>query len=406
MASNSSQKGLSKEDKKYFYENYKLAQYQVNLYALFIELATNLLKEGGCLSFITPNNWLTINTNSSLRQFILEKSDITIVNFYARVFESASVDSAVVIFRNTKQHPLVHLVEYSNGFTFIKSEKNDFFLKQKDNVINIEILKNIGVYELLIKIEQNSDDLSTFANVRVGLKAYQIGKGKPTQTKRYKEERSFHSTKKLGDDYYKYLDGKDVSRYQLKWSGEFLKYGDHLAEPRRDFSLFSSLRILVRQIPGIPPYCIHACLVKETYLNDLNSMNIINMKETPEFLLGILNSKLISFYFIHKFGKLQRDTFPQFKINELEMFPIAKNRDGYRTPITDLVKKIIDIKSNNSNLDTQELDHQLDQLVYKLYGLTEEEIKMVEEQTSARAVTKTAPENTLPTELTEQIIIS
>jgi TaqI-like C-terminal specificity domain len=189
--------------------------------------------------------------------------------------------------------------------------------------------------------------------------------------------RVYHSKEKLGNDYYKYLDGKDVCRYLLKWSGEYLKYGDNLGAPRKDFSLFSSDRILVRQIPAKPPYCIHACFVKEVYLNDLNSMNIINLKEKPEYLLGIINSRLMSFWFMHRFGKLQRGTFPQFKINELEMFPIAKNRDVFRTPVTELVKKIIDIKSNNSNLDTQELDEKIDQMVYELYGLTEDEIMLV-----------------------------
>jgi hypothetical protein len=62
-------KGLTDEDKKYFYAHYQLAEYQVNLYPLFIEKGTSLLKPNGCLCFITPNNWLTINTNKSMRKF-------------------------------------------------------------------------------------------------------------------------------------------------------------------------------------------------------------------------------------------------------------------------------------------------------------------------------------------------
>ncbi len=379
FARNSVQKGLTKEDKKYFYSNYDLAEYQVNLYPLFIERATKILRENGCLTFITPNNWLTINTNRTLRRFVLEKSNAIIVNFYARVFESAAVDSAVVIFTNAKSRPVVRLHEYTDSLHFIKNTESDYFLKQKDHVINIEAFKTGGVAELLNKIEQCSVDLETLADVKAGLKAYEVGKGLPPQTKAMKDKRIYHATKKLGEDYYKYLDGKDVCRYRLGWSGEYLKYGDNLAAPRKDFSLYSTERIVVRQIPAPLPYCIHACAVNETYLNDLNSMNIINMQDVPELFLGIINSRLISFWFVHKFGKLQRGTFPQFKVNELAMFPIAKNRDIHKSEIVRLVRKIMDAKASNPAADTQKWERQIDEMVYELYDLTKEEIAIVEQ---------------------------
>jgi hypothetical protein len=55
----------------------------------------------------------------------------------------------------------------------------------------------------------------------------------------------------------------------------------------------------------------NACFTQEILLNDLNSMNIINIQENPMLILGILNSKLISYWFAHKFGKLQRGIFPE-----------------------------------------------------------------------------------------------
>lgn len=379
FARNSVQKGLSEEDKRYFYHNYELAKYQVNLYPLFIEKATQILSKDGLLTFITPNNWLTINTNRSLREFVLEKSNIIIVNFYAQVFESAAVDSAVVIFTNNKSHQFVSLYEYTDGLHFIKKVETYYFLKQRDFVVNIEAFKSDGVPALLSNIEQCSVTLDELADVKAGLVAYEEGKGNPPQTKVMKDKRVYHSTKKLGLEYYKYLDGKDVCRYYCGWSGEYLKYGDNLAAPRKDFALFSGKRIIVRQIPGKPPYCIHACMISDTYLNDRNSMNVINLKESPELLLGIINSRVISFWFIHKFGKLQRGTFPQFKINELAVFPIPKDRTAYKDGIVRLVKEIMDIKLLNHDADTLELDSQIDSMVYELYGITPEEIKIIEE---------------------------
>ena len=101
FARNSAAKGLTDADKRYFYDHYELAEYQVNLYPLFVEKGTQLLNSTGILCFITPNNWLTINTNKSLRKFVLNKSEALIVNFYTRVFESADVDSAIVVFRKS-----------------------------------------------------------------------------------------------------------------------------------------------------------------------------------------------------------------------------------------------------------------------------------------------------------------
>ena len=69
-----------------------------------------------------------------------------------------------------------------------------------------------------------------------------------------KEKRIYHS-KKIDESYLEYLQGKDVQRYNLSWSGEYLKYGKNLAAPRK-YELFNGERVLVRQIPSKPPYSI------------------------------------------------------------------------------------------------------------------------------------------------------
>jgi SAM-dependent methyltransferase len=378
FARNSQLKGITKEEKKYYYANYRLAEYQVNSYPLFIEKGTNLLKPDGFLCFITPNNWLTINTNRLLRQFVLAQSNITIVNFYSRVFETAEVDSSIILFRKALDNPRLKLFEYTDSFQLIVETDCEYFLSLRDFVINIEAFKGTGVASLINKIDSLSIPLEQTADVRAGLKAYEVGKGTPPQTLAMKEKRIYHSTLKISNKYIKYLDGRDVCRYRLNWGGEFLKYGDNLAAPRNDFNLFSTKRILVRQIPSKPPYCINACIAEETALNDLNSMNIINFKESPECILGILNSKLTSFWFVHKFGKMQRTTFPQFKVNELANFPLPKNRQGKQEIIAELVKQVLLIKKDAYSTDTSALEDQIDNLVYDLYGLTEEEKALVE----------------------------
>jgi len=379
FARESTKKGLTDADKRFFYKHYQLAEYQVNLYPLFVEKGTRVLQPRGCLCFITPNNWMTINTNKAMRKFVLEKSDVVIVNFYARVFESADVDSAIVVFRNSTDNPAVRLFEYTtDGFHFIKAAECGFFLRQKGHIINLEAFKAGGRAELLQKIENASVTLSTVADVKAGLKAYETGCGSPPQSDKMKNARVYHSRKKIDKTYLKYLDGKDVCRYCLRWSGEYLKYGDNLAAPRKDFRLYSTRRILVRQIPAKPPYCIHACLTDEVALNDLNSINIINIREQPEYLLGVLNSRLVSWWFVHKFGKMQRGTFPQFKVNELANFPLPKRAEKYREKIAELAGNILSDKHVDPDADTTSLEQEIDRLVYDLFDLTPEEIKIVE----------------------------
>jgi hypothetical protein len=377
FARNSDQKGFTSEDKKHFYQNYELAEHQVNLYPLFIEKGCLILRDTGALGYIVPNNWMTINTNKNFRRFVLKKSNLKVINFFAKVFDDASVDSSIIIFNNNILIPIIEILEYINDFELICKTSTNILLETKDHLINIEAFKNKESNQLLDKIESQSVQLQSIADVKAGLKAYEIGAGIPIQTKEMKDCRVYHSKTKLTDEYFKYLDGENVGRYYLTWNGEYLRWGKHLSR-RRTFNLFSAQRILVRQIPSKPPYCINACLVEEVILNDLNSMNIININIEPELVLCILNSKLISYWFIYKFDKLQRGTFPQFKINEMEVFPIPKSFGVSRNELIVKVREILTAKKGDRHADTSELEKAIDDLVYQLYGLTEEEIKIVE----------------------------
>ena len=380
FARNSAAKGITQAAKDYYYTNYSLAEYQVNLYPLFIEAGSRGLTKQGVLCFITPNNWLTINTNRKLRQFVLAQSKVIILNFYARVFESADVDAAIVLFQNgdtNSKTENVRLLEWTMEPELIADETKLQLLSHADAIINITAFKSDKTTDLMKKISKRTRPLNSIALVKSGLKAYEVGKGTPPQTKEMKDARIYHSTEQKVK-FIKYLVGRDVCRYRLGWSGEYLKYGPNLAAPRRNFDLFSSSRILVRQIPSPPPYCINACFTKETLLNDLNSINIINIAINPQLVLAILNSRLMSYWFVHKFGKMQRGIFPQFKVNELAIFPMPCSFAPHEANLKTLVDRIINTKKQNPEADTSSLEQQIDDLVYKLYELTDEEIGIVE----------------------------
>jgi len=113
-----------------------------------------------------------------------------------------------------------------------------------------------------------------------------------------------------------------------------------------------------------------------------------------KYIMGIVNSQLISFWFINTFGKLQRKVFPQFKIKELSQFPI--HRINFDDPLdrtlhdkmVKLVERMLDlhkklsaakIPDDKTRIQRQiaTTDKQIDNLVYELYNLTDEEIKIV-----------------------------
>ena len=370
FARSSVSKGFSNEDKKHYEENYKLSEYQLNTYSLFIELGSKILKENGVLSFIIPNNWMTINSNLDLRKFILQKKDICIVNFSEKVFKNADVDVAILMFINENQEEnsiSVFRQVNNNIILSAKNKANILYDDEFDYIINFDVIEDPKLKTIAKKISSVSSALTYFSKVKSGLKAYEKGKGIPPQTKEMIKNRVYHSNKKIDKNYIKYLDGDDVKRYEYTWNKQYLKYGKNLAGPRTS-NLFSSKRILVRQIPSKPPYCVNSHLFTEEILNDLNSMNIIDFNYEPLVILGILNSKLISFWFIVRFAKLQRQLFPQFKVNELEKFPIPKIIDKLdREKIVSLVKK--KIKKPND----KELDFEIDDKINKIFRINKDE---------------------------------
>jgi len=370
---------FSDSDRKFFNTNYSLAAYQLNLYILFLERGTNLLKSHGRLAYITPNNWLTINSAKVVREFVLYQSNIDVINFYAKVFEDASVDTSILMYEKGAHTPNITLYESSGAddLSRVHQDKTSYFLEQRDAIINIAAFRSGSTNGLLAKIEASAKPLDTVAEVKAGLMAYEVGKGVPMQTEEMKVARVYHSKNALNDSYLPYLDGRDVQRYGLGWSGDYLSYGSNLAAPRK-IDLFSTPRILVRQIPSAPPYSICACYTSEVILNDRNSMNIVNIQDSPLFLLGVLNSRLMTFWFVHKFGKLQRGVFPQFKVNELAQFPIAGATAEQKNAISKRVETILASKKVDPKSDTSILDKEIDQLIYALYNLTPEEIVLIE----------------------------
>ena len=374
--------------KKHLAYNYSVAKYQLNTYSLFIERSFQLLRDGGYLAFIVPNTWLTIQAHSELRKFLaVNTQKLKIVNVMDKVFKEASVDVSLVLAKKGTGRSL-EILELEDGL-FSSRCQVDKQLIESGVPISISALSNPISLGILEKVAKKSRPLASLATVKSGLKAYEVGKGAPPQTREMKDLRVYHHDSAKSKNSRRYLQGRDVRRYGLQWSGEWLEYGPNLAAMRTP-ELFEGERVLVRQIPSKPPYCINAAYTNDDFVNDINSHIVTDFDGvSPSTVLTTINSKLASCWFVHYFDKLQRKTFPQFKANELELFPIPNLSKDQEKKLDDLGRQIDGLVQKQSQLVKGFSEHTLlskriaiaeaevDKMLADYIELTDEEVQFL-----------------------------
>lgn len=362
--------------KNYYSENYLVSENQLDLYHLFIEKSYRLLKQNAYTSFIVPNAFLANQNNQKLRKFILDQFTIDrIIEVKDEVFEEASVEVLIYLFQKNKseeQKASEFLTAKNGDFSFSNLfDQNAFYSTQN---LNFTVTVDEDRSRLVEKIRHNSCNLSDLFDTISGIKEYQVGKGKPPQTEAQVKGKVFNAKSKIDNTYLPELRGKNLSKYSFEWTNEYISYGNWIAEPRVP-SFFEGNKILVRQIPS--PLSLVASFVSETFVVDQTAY-IAKAKESKtidlHFYLGILNSKVLYWYF--KNINNEFDTlFPKIKVKEFNSLPIPITTNKI---ISDKVKEVIKLKSSDKNLNNIKVEDEIDQLIYKLYELTEEEIKIVE----------------------------
>ncbi|MCR5622298.1 MAG: hypothetical protein K6G18_10660 [Treponema sp.] len=192
--------------------------------------------------------------------------------------------------------------------------------------------------------------------------------------------RRFQSKTKLGKEYVPLISGKNIHRYFVSNEiEEYLKYGNWLGAPREE-RFFINPKIIVRQILGEGKYIIAAYSEQKHCFTQVGFSLIskTGSKEELKFLCAVLNSKLCSFYHSNKFLDKEKTVFQKILIANARQFPIPSVTSVQQKPIIDLVDQILAAKKADSTADTSALEAQIDKLVYSLYGLTEDEIAIVE----------------------------
>lgn len=389
---------FSNAESDYLKIRYNTAVWRCESYVLFIEQALKLLKQDGFLGYIVPDTLLNLGFTQPARELLLRNSKLqAIVGLPSNVFSGATVDTIILLTEKAgyeSQFNASNIVVKTFGkkqpITSIKDSQKEFYVEAKDwfdqNAFNIQTDKIEN--NLLDKIGNGRKVISEFAEMFYGIKAYQVGKGKPHQTEKIRNEKPFTSETQQGENWLPFYDGKNIGRYKLLWNkNNWLDYGEWLAEPRKP-SVFEGEKILIRKITG---KTLISTYVSETaYCNTL--LFVLKLKEKTysyKSILAILNSCLIGWYFRMKFQISDEDTFPQIMIRDILQFPLPVIDSKNDADLNNLVDQLLKLNGEKAitKLQTKvtqiesKIDYcesRINKIVYQLYGLTEEEKNIVE----------------------------
>ncbi|HEC1884721.1 TPA: Eco57I restriction-modification methylase domain-containing protein [Campylobacter jejuni] len=422
-----------KELKPHLAKNYKVYKGTSDIYTYFYELGFNVLKDrGGVLSYITSNKYTRAGYGEALREFllknvkVLEYTDLNGV----KVFDSASVDTSILCFEKSKSK--------DNKFKYLAL--NNEILKAC--AYNISLSKNFAEFSqnslskesftfsdentsvLKAKIERIGTPLKEWygLNIYRGIltgynEAFIITTEKRNEIlANCKDEAEKERTAKL---IRKMLRGRDIKRYSYEWAGLWVinthngyksKSGEkvevinieHYPSLKKHFDEFYP-QLEKRSDKGITPYNLRNCAYLEEFEKEKivypcimskepcfsyetnNSMamapaNIITLEPNIlKYLIAFLNTDFI-YLMLRKFymgGGIEGE----LKTNNLEKLPIPKinsKNQKIADELVNLVDEILKAKEQDKNANTQKLENKIDFLVYKLYNLTEDEIKIIE----------------------------
>jgi tRNA1(Val) A37 N6-methylase TrmN6 len=366
---------------KFIFDNYPASSNRVNLYSTFVEKAFSILRTDGYFSFIIPNSILMSSSYQNIRNLI-KKEIYGIIKLPEKVFEDATVETVIIEFKKNGDFEACHTLAYKkeDRVTELKTT-NKYWVPKKSWDIYDEPKFNIYISDEILKplykIHGKGSRLEDIADFTLGITPYDKYKG---HSKELIENKEFHSEMKLSDEYKPLIKGENIVPYFVaeKVNG-YIKYGTWLGAPREE-RFFTEPRVIVRQIvSGKPPRIYAGYTNKELYFTQIG-FSIIPKSELTVFeLTALLNSKLINFYHKYLFLDIEKELFQKILIENCKQFPCKRFNDSNR--VKEIIENIINQKSNSNEADTSYLESQIDQLVYQLYELTEEEINIIEEST-------------------------
>ncbi len=370
-------KGTDYLNEKYYSTKVNGGVVKYNLFQLFIERSINLLKIKGLFGFINPNTYLSTDNALSLRKIILEETSLKKIIDVSRlkVFKEASTYPVITIFEKSKPNKnsiqIINLEDeksFGTKFNFNEIDQEEF---SKDNKLNFALSSNSD--SQLIKKLETLKRLRDFKETFVwGSSITGFAKHKTNMPKKK-------------DFYSPVIQTRDIKRYSINWTGEFIEksiYSEKL------INLFKKKKIVIARLTKR----LQATIDEKSFFVGKSSILIPKDEKLFNVLLAILNSMLINFYYNNKFDTTHMSGgYLRFDIPYLENIPIHLPTHPQEKIIVSLVDAMLSLQkqlhegkpsgNEKERLEQQikNTDYEIDQEVYKLYGLTKEEIKIVED---------------------------
>lgn len=358
--------GAKLDDLKIYKIIYKeTSKGNIDSYKYFIHNGIMLSKNYGALSYITSDSYLEKDYFVDLRDLII-RGNCHIVNIRLgdNVFENVNLPTAIIFIIGNKERKL----KFSDVSMFSLENKVQMI---KYNTFEIPFSNNFTGKMPFFKENKYLRLIDLYDQV-MGVKVYQIGKGKPKQTNFEIENDAFISNFKDSDLWLPFIDS-GIKRYGIERREKYIKYGEWLAEPR-DLKYFINPKVVIREV--VNPR-IFACYVDDIAV--IKNTAAVIISKTSEFdlffILGLTNSRFFNHYISNQSPKSNNKSFPSITSSLLKEFKIPVNKVSLRQKISDFAMKlsISDVNDSYSNIDKQ-----IDLLVYRLYDLTYSEVKVID----------------------------
>jgi hypothetical protein len=372
----------------------------MNVYSTFMHRSLDLVRAEGLYGVITPSSFLTQSSYNRLRSRLLGIQILTLIRTPDNVFDGVTAETAISIYRKTIPKTPVEVLIYPSQARLSQINAGDHeFRASVDQtqwaVGPFNLRADSSITALLDKVLAAGAPLESLCEFCLGLTPYDKAKG---HTPSEIENRVFHATVPQGKAWKPILEGADIARYAVRWGGkEYIKYGPWLGAPREP-RFFSQPRILVRQIISGRPPRIYAGYSEEELYNSQVAFNLLprrGEKHALKAILAMLCSKLVTWYHRQRFLDLNKTTFQKILIQDARQLPIIHIIDSLgkltvsgaklaekTDRMISLVAAARDAKSETERAALQnairKTDRDIDKLVYELYGLTPEEIALVE----------------------------
>ena len=401
-------KSLPKLEVRYIFLKYHTANNRINLFGAFIEKSFSLLNPNQFrVSMIVPTAILTQDSYQSLRRKIIAEYHVyNVVRLPNESFGVSAgdvkVDTVIIVLgEKNPSESKVEIISY-DGYDRISQIDPSSAKVYSEIELSTWLASDDCVWSLnrsqaqdtiLRKCECIGVPLEDCTEISLGLTPYDKYKGHTTEQIK---NRVFHADFQKDSTFKKLLAGNDVMRYLIQWNGtQWISYGPWLGAPRGQ-RFFTDKRILVKQIIDWTTKRIWACITEDEVYNTQNAFNLLARPGwSLEYLLGILNSRLMTFYHQKKFLDEFKMRFQKILIKDCRRFPIrpinSSNPEdvvrydrmvSFVNQMLSLNKQLKGARTPHEQTSLQRqieaTDEQIDALVYELYGMTDEEIRIVE----------------------------